>query len=128
MKSEDIKELRVRIDGLAQLTSSLHSVIIYGVGHVPSQWENVQHLGFTKKEGPSKEIERASESLLLAKAWAGKMLAEIGNENPYGSGYKTKEDIKPTADVAKNLTVDFDGGWEEMNHIERVDYLRTEGC
>jgi hypothetical protein len=28
--------------------------------------------------------------------------------------------------VAKNLTIDRDGGWEEMNHIEKVDWLRSK--
>lgn len=110
---EQIKELRVRIDGLYQLTKELKP--LKGLNYA-----NVY------VEENSKQIEDAAHSLIYAKAWLGKVLGELGAENPYKSGYKTVYDIEPTADVAKNLTVNVDGGWEEMNHIEKVDWLRTE--
>lgn len=116
---EEIKELRIKIDGLAQLCKELKPLykntepVVYG-GRNSGKYIN------------SKEIEKAVDSLYLAKAWLGKVLAELGTTNPYGSGYKTKKDIIPTQEVAKNLTVNVDGGWQEMNHIERVDYLRTK--
>ena len=105
---QQIKELRVRIDGLHQLTKDLKPL----------------DLGITGFN--SHEIDEAAKSLILAKAWLGKLLGELGNENPYSSGKKEIKDIESTADVAKNLTVDVDGGWEEMSHIEKVDWLRSD--
>lgn len=116
---EEVKELRIKIDGLAQLCKELKPLykntepVVYG-GRNSGKYIN------------PKEIEKAVDSLYLAKAWLGKVLAELGTSNPYGSGYKTKKDIVSTQEVAKNLTVDVDGGWQEINHIERVDYLRTK--
>lgn len=169
---DQIKELRVKIDGLAQLTKELKVLLGYS---------------FDKTEvyGNTKEIEKATDSLYLAKAWLGKVLGELGNENPYqvkievtqewiedyeGSGkwnsyvgwetdneiniidkniivtdtdkhghpikgyyiagYKTKEDIVPTQDVA-GIDDMLEGGkpaydYYNMNHIEKVDWLRTE--
>ena len=110
---EQIKELRVRIDGLAQLTKELKPIKSGWVGEpIP----NTNKLGIN-----SKEIEKAVDSLYLAKAWLGKVLGELGNENPYGSGYKTKEDIVPTQDVSAPIVI-----FEDFNHIEKVDWLRTE--
>lgn len=42
------------------------------------------------------------QSILFAKAWLGKLLAQLGTENPYAGEdkIKTAADIKPTADVA----------------------------
>ena len=110
---KQIKELRVRMDGLYQLTKELKPI-----DRKPEPL-NIEMVN-------SKQIEDAAHSLIYAKAWLGKCLGELGAENPYKSGYKTVSDIEPTADVAKNLTVNVDGGWEEMNRIEKVDWLRTE--
>ena len=74
-----IKELRVKIDGLAQLTKELKPLRDCGK----------KECEFCPKIN-SKEIEKAVDSLYLAKAWLGKVLGELGTENPYGSGYKTK--------------------------------------
>jgi hypothetical protein len=134
---QQIKELRVKIDGLAQLTKGLKPIEIE-----KTSFENNTGLVKTKnnikyvdkgliiilEKNNSKEIEKAVDSLYLAKAWLGKVLGELGNENPYGSGYKTKEDIEPTADVNQdihgyNLDVIH---FEDKNHIEKVDWLRQE--
>lgn len=145
---KEVKELRIKIDGLAQLAKSLKPETIYtlDLSYLPENWELDKFMYFFEEKGYAildsqgkdaskvitpikgfyKEINNAVDSLLLTKAWLGKVLEELGATNPYKSGYKTVEDIEPTADVAKNLTVDFDGGWEEMNHIERVDWLRKE--
>jgi len=100
-----IKELRVSIDGLAQLTKGLKPLYKY------------------------KEIEKAVDSLYLSKAWLGKVLSELGTENPYKSGYKTKEDIVPTQDVDNDI-LKFskfdDTKYANWNHIEKVDWLRQE--
>lgn len=123
---EEIKELRVSIDMLAQLTKELKPIKQLGelivIGHTGTQNEWVNKV----IDVNSKEIEKAIDSFYLGKAWLGKLLGESGVTNPYGSGYKTKEDIVPTQDVAKNLIIDKDGGWEEFNHIEKVDWLRSK--
>jgi len=121
MKNE-IKELRVKIDGLAKLTKSLR------------EDKNDSKFPFN-----SPECSKAYDSLLFAKAWLGKILGELGNENPYKSGYKTVEDIEPTADVCifnntASLTkggeterYEFFKEWENnKSHIEKVDWLREE--
>jgi hypothetical protein len=84
---EQVKELRIKIDDLAQLTKELNPI--------NPKDNNGKFLH-------SKEIEKAVNSLYLAKAWLGNVLDELGAENPYKSGYKTVEDIEPTADVAKS--------------------------
>lgn len=128
---EEIKKFRVEIDGIAQLVKELKPNKIYSS-------EGSYIINATN----SKEIEKAVDSLYLAKAWLGKILEELGTENPYGSGYKTKEDIVPTQDVhkhmeftneAKNLEHPFFFGnagtyhdYQAKNHIEKVDWLRNE--
>lgn len=113
---DQIKTLRVQCDGLAQLTKELKPVS-------PIYYVDL----FTN----SKEIDKAVDSLYLAKAWLGKLLGELGTANPYSSGYKTKEDIVPTQDVASERLSGI--GFEtendkylKLNHIEKVDWLRTE--
>lgn len=118
---EQIKELRVKIDGLSQLVKELRP-------HGNSLNWRAFH---------SRETEQAYDSLILAKAWLGKLLGELGAENPYGSNYKTVEDIVPTADKA-NITstgciiIDKSNGepndltWLQKSHIEKVDWLRQE--
>lgn len=130
---EQIKRLRVEIDGLAQLCESLNPVVIYGVGVVPSRHcRCCTEIGFTERKGNSEEIKEAVKSLKLSKAWLGKVLEQLGNENPYGSGYKTVEDIVPTADVASRIEDypvapdHWPDGEVYKSHIEKVDWLRTE--
>jgi hypothetical protein len=117
---EQIKELRVKIDGLSQLTKELKVLLGYA---------------FDESEvyGISKETEKAYDSLILAKAWLGKVLQELGESTPYANdgNRKTVEDIEPAADkpnyiITKNIDTgcyDWDKG---MNHIEKVDWLRQE--
>jgi hypothetical protein len=114
-----VKELRVEIDGLAQLTKEC--------GLPKNKLDN----DFLKwKIYASDEIKETHKSLLLAKAWLGKILGELGTKNPYDSGYKTVEDIVPTQDVAdlsnyylKPLKYEK---YEQLSHIEKVDWLRQE--
>lgn len=114
---EKIKELRIKIDGLSQLTKELKPIM------------NI-HVRDGKKTN-TKEIEKAYDSLILAKAWLGKVLGELGKNTPYANdgNRKTVEDIEPTAD--KNTEVVFgdkinETPFRDKNHIEKVDWLRTE--
>ena len=112
MKNQ-IKELRVKIDGLAQLTKRLEVLLGYNFNE-------------SAVYGNTKEIKKSVENLYLSKAWLGKMLGELGTENPYGSGYKTKEDIVPTQDVNISIQEVFNNSMLNRNHIEKVDWLRQE--
>lgn len=115
-----IKELRVKIDGLHKLTKELKGSEYY------------------RQLSPTSETLEAAHNLLYAKAWLGKCLAEIGVESPYKSGYKTVDDIEPTADVANPLVLfrrpdgtlrcKWPDGYNENepSHIEKVDWLRIE--
>jgi len=139
---KEIKELRVKIDGLAQLAKELkEDIVVLDLSTIPNnqtveEWLENYKKGLIVKNSSntfkrkSKEIEKAVDSLYLAKAWLGKVLGELGTENPYGSGYKTKEDIVPTQDVAPEQLVVTVGtasaSFNSMNHIEKVDWLRQE--
>ena len=126
---EQIKELRVKIDGLAQLTKELKPIELNMDDYIMSYSDLIEYPNLKKNlKLHSKEIEKSYDNLILAKAWLGKVLGELGEDTPYKNDGKRKsvEDIEETADVAKNLTVNIDGGWEEMSHIQRVDWLREE--
>jgi hypothetical protein len=108
---ELIKELRVKIDGLSQLTKELKVLL----GHA-----------FDKPEvhGISKETEKAYDSLILAKAWLGKVLEELGDKNPYKSGNKTVENVEPTDERWKNkMGIKLLGA---IYYIEKEDWLRQD--
>lgn len=112
---EQIKQLRVEIDGLAQLCEGLKPYKDLECGRIlPSN--------------NSGEILEAIKSLKLSKAWLGKVLERLGSENPYGSGYKTVEDIVPETDKVTGvpLTIQEAIDYNKMSHIEKVDWLRTE--
>ncbi len=123
--SEQIKHYRVELDKLAKLTKALKP---FEAG---------------TEENPyacnSWEIEQAHYSLLLAKAWLGKILGELGNASPYHNDgiRKTKEDIEPTADTISGVVWGQEGHLAfittdpshqnrktTLSHIEKVDYLR----
>ena len=135
---EQVKQLRVEIDGLAQLCEGLKP-ITKPIG-------GLDRYEYEEMIVNSEEIKEAVKSLKLSKAWLGKVLEHLGSETPYVSGYKTVEDMEPTADkaeivcgcvgvdqvndrdtskdaftVAGKLVVENYG-----THIEKVDWLRTE--
>ena len=126
---EQIKELRVKVDGLAQLCKELKPFEHKNIPIEQAFSGTGELIRAVYLKTNSKEIEKAVDSLYLAKAWLGKVLGELGNENPYGSGYKTKEDIVPTQDVFVNYNDylnETTGFWTNKNHIEKVDWLRTQ--
>ena len=135
---EQIKGLRVKVDGVAQLCKELKPFEHKNIPIEQAFSGTGELIRAVYLKTNSKEIEKAVDSLYLGKAWLGKLMGELGNENPYGSGYKTKEDIVPTQDVAflnvqtekrETMLFDKEGNsfhYESKSHIEKVDYLRTE--
>jgi hypothetical protein len=164
---EQIKELRVEIDGLAQLCEGLKPIKDGAAIHNrlrnldllsihSTEYERAVHKAKYEKEYDevirktsrnTEEIKEAVKSLKLSKAWLGKVLESLGSKNPYGSGYKTAEDIVPETDKAKTVcgiagipgktirleaidTFTINGKvmneYCQMSHIEKVDWLRTE--
>ena len=147
---QQIKELRVRIDGLYQLTKELKPLLIddgndynWHVQDVPLSETDNSRVGLDYfLTANSKEVNKAADSLILAKAWLGKLLGELGSENPYSSGKREVKDIEPTADTAHAKFRFFrsmdgsiklkreDGEYRDIDdkiaHIEKVDWLRSE--
>lgn len=133
---EQIKELRIKIDGLAQLSKELKPIESKPNLHGYSIKNEL--VTFTFPGVNSKEIEKAVDSLYLAKAWLGKILGELGEATPYTNDGKRKtvEDIEPAADthptIPENIgmaVVEINNNidrWQHFNHIEKVDWLREE--
>lgn len=136
---EQIRELRVQIDGLAQLTKELKTKKTQVDLALKTKQETIddflnrvesEKLGVEIIE-QSEQIKKCYDSLLLAKAWLGKVLGELGEETPYTNDGKRKtvEDIEPTN--AKNNELSINNfkqvvNWESANHIEKVDWLRQD--
>ena len=135
----EIKKLRIKIDGLAQLTKELKPNKSLDL-ILKNQEESVEDFLYRaereklfKNFSSSKEIEKVVDSLYLAKAWLGKIAGELGENTPYTNDGKRKtvEDIEPTQDVAHNKLNEFlsDGNgqeWKNKSHIEKVDFLREK--
>ena len=87
---QKIKELRVEIDGLSQLVKGLKPLMANG--EIPCH---------------SYETREAYDSLMLAKAWLGKILGELGSPTPYqkDGNRHTVEDIEKTADRTDRKSV-----------------------
>ena len=95
-----IKNLRLRIDGLAQLVKEL--------------------------EG-SAELTKSHNALIIGKAWLGKCLGALGTPSPYPKDGERHSvaDIEKTADTLEN-TMGLTGPNWGNNHIEKVDWLRQQ--
>lgn len=115
----EIRNLRIKIDGLAQLARGLK----------PIKAKTIE-MHFN-----SQEINDTVQSLYLAKAWLGKSLKVLDVPTPYKNDGKRKEvsDIEPTADEDKGMNslvgynhLVFVYQWKKKNHIEKVDWLRQE--
>jgi hypothetical protein len=135
MKKE-IKELRTKIDGLAQLTKELKpiwntSLTLDENSFVGSgEAEIFLNDATISKLINSKEIDNATQSLYMAKAWLGELLGFIGETTPYKNdgNRKTVEDIEPVAQEHTGIPHLLEkGNWNtDYNHIEKVDFLREE--
>ena len=128
---EQIKNLRIRIDGISQLVKELKPIENKVFSYYTPETGVVTSVEYSN----SKEIEKSYDSLILAKAWLGKVLQELGTPTPYKSdgNRHSKEDIEPTADTLINrgdlLPEIGDNNWkgyDNLNHIEKVDWLRQE--
>lgn len=100
---EEIKNIRKSIDGISKLVLEIKC---------------------------SKELDKSYDSLILAKAWLGKVLAQLGSETPYKNdgNRKTVEDIEPTADTMDKdnvLRIPHKYWYEnKFTYIQKVDKLR----
>jgi len=145
---EEIKELRVKIDGLSQLVKELKPLKTIDVRlrdsliHTFTE-EDLNNYEFVIRgkviDASSPELYKAYDSLILGKAWLGKVFGELGESTPYTNDGKRKtvEDIEPTADT---VNVDYKDGtsissmsqisnvmdFESKTYIEKVDWLREE--
>jgi hypothetical protein len=101
-----IKGLRLNIDGIAQL---IHDY-------------NGQNSCISMR---TMQIYEAKKSVLLAKAWLGKVLGLLGQETPYKNdgNRHSVSDIEPT-DARKDLDYTNIEGWKEKNEVEKVDCIR----
>lgn len=114
---EEIKKLRVRIDGLAQLTKELkHTIISVNINlkKENESYKNFINRIYNEKLGKeivveSKEIKKAYYSLILAKAWLSKILEEFGSE--------ISDD---------NETISLDKVWINETHTEKVTWLKMD--
>ena len=149
-----IHELRKRIDGLAQLTKTLiTATVMVDVSAIPNDktvddfiedFNKNRNLSIHPSAKPipiqffdSSCIGESHKSLLLAKAWLGKVLGALGEETPYKNNgdRKTVEDIETTSDVSSdNFNEDFppilenieNGGLRDRTYIEKIDWIREE--
>jgi hypothetical protein len=116
---ENIKALRVHIDGLAKILKSTCEI------------DYLSSVGMVHQSIMNHEMQKSYDDLILAKAWLGKVLEFIGEDSPYKNDgkRKTAADIEPTADRADDstLTPPFDVPvmwWKDATHIEKIDWLR----
>ncbi|TXG79209.1 MAG: hypothetical protein E6R13_10225 [Spirochaetes bacterium] len=154
---EQIIELRIKIDGLSQLTKGLtpktQAIDFLACPRLEEElldtWiERAKSVGAYKESvfSNSKEVQKAYDSLILAKAWLGKILGEIGESTPYANDGNRKDvkDIEPAADKMNPVTnrvsvseepvvhpynhfVTFSRTqWQDKSHVEKVDWLREE--
>jgi hypothetical protein len=123
---DKVKELRVKLDGLTQLTRDLRPVF-NRTGPLVVGGKSNGHYSNTR------EISLAITSLELSKMWLGKCLKEMGNANPYPeSKNPSNEKIEPTADTDDKLNWVNDEWTKQclpntnLTHIQKVKWLRSE--
>lgn len=118
--TDELKQLRIGIDRIAQLVNQMRPV------DLAKELDYPLFSGALPLRSP--QIVSCYNSLLLAKAWLGTLLGELGNETPYkndGNRHEVK-DIEPTDAKAIVPTVDESTVYGQKNNVEKVDYLRQE--
>ncbi len=144
---QKIKEIRVQLDGLTQLTRNLSPVqkFVIDIASIPDgftvdRWLEVfeqtpYHFIDSNKSDTNpitvidgKEyINKAVDSLNLSKMWLGKVLKELGTVNPYPKSKDPNSNkIEPTADQGILYGMITEVQWKEFNHIQKVKWLRAE--
>lgn len=104
---EHLDELRLSIDSISQMVINLR----------PPECE----------EGKTSfELYEVNKSLLLAKAWAGKLQGELGGTSPYKNdgNRQSVADIEPTYAHVDSKDWAEKNSWKELNHVQQVDQLR----
>ena len=150
---QKIKEIRVTLDGLKQLTESLkpYQKVIFDLSAIPKEQDTINFVktffdspySFIDSKQQDKNYNaitiipgerytcKAIDSLELSKMWLGKCLKELGTTNPYPeSKNPNNEIIEPTADRA-GIDDMLEAGkpaydYGEFTHIQKVKYLRAE--
>lgn len=116
-----LQELRLDIDALYQLVEPLRPIV--------EEDELFDCMTYHKSE----QLKEISKSLLLSKAWCGKLMGELGGTSPYKNDGNRKSvgDIEPTDSQAKFLEnvighylMNRKNAWSERNHVEKIDKLR----
>lgn len=114
---EDLKQLRLDLDGISHLILGLTPYIDSG--------------GI----GISVELYDSNKSIILGKAWIGKLMGELGIPSPYinDGNRNTVGDIEPIdaqsspdprGTVIQTFLSDNKNIWSNKNHVQRVDALR----
>ena len=117
---QKIKDLRIEIDGIAQLAKGLKGKAIPTVSFTAERDDRgVEAFTMTV----SKECHECYSSLIFAKAHLGTVLGVLNADTPYKNDGKRKtvDDIEPTADKAQMPPNPFP---EASSHVEKVDFLR----
>lgn len=152
---QEIKNLRISIDGIAKLVRDLKpkKKFIVDISMIPKEmgiekfitnFENSGYalidstLGVGEKDSKfnafsiipikDEEINKCYDCLILGKAWLGKILGELGSETPYKNdgNRKTVKDIEKTSDTFMDGEFIIPTSFSEMSHIEKVDWVRQE--
>lgn len=111
---EKVIALRIELDGLATIVKNFSPIKVAIISGYKNSIEN----------------NKAYESLILTKAWLGKVLETLGTETPYKNDGKRKEasDIEPAADTASAtpdsvLTI-YRENKDVMSYVEQIDWVR----
>lgn len=105
---QQIKQLRVRIDGLIKENQAF----IEESSQVPFLNTDLS------------QVRAAEVELLLAKSWLGRLLGELNTDNPYPV-VQNAADIPPTADTADDIAPSFTGELMFLNN--QREQLKGDG-
>ena len=144
---KDLKQFRVKIDSLAQLTKGM-GLSEELSNRLKREGESEQDfIRRANKEGlwrqfdnNSIQVDHCIDDLYLAKFWCGRALGALSVPSPYVNDGRRHgvADIEPPADkvvfipdpkpaIEINETPIYKPDrWESLNHIEKVDWLRQD--
>jgi hypothetical protein len=127
-KVEKLKQLRCEFDGIRQIVQSLKPSLAY---HEKFTVNTVIGSKLPTRYKQSEEINKSISSLLMAKAWLGKVLEFIGEKSPYKTNYKNANEIDLPSDTVEEIWKGWSVGdnaqeIRKLNHIEKVCWLRNK--